>query len=67
MCKEKKEKWKPSERERSSKEEAKAGGRQNKALSVDDEERIIGTKCGGWVKGKSSKGEELCPIGVRDE
>jgi hypothetical protein len=34
------------------KEEAQAGGRQNKALSVDDEERIIGTKCGGWVKRK---------------
>lgn len=30
---------------------SEAGGTQNKALSEDDEERIIGTKCGGrWVR-----------------
>jgi hypothetical protein len=55
VCKEKKKKWKPSNKRKGKskgKEEAQAGGRQNKALSVDDEERIIGTKCGGWVKGK---------------
>ena len=62
MCKEKR-KRESRVNGRASKGEAKLRGRQYKALSGDDEERIIGTKCEGWwwVKGK----EELCPIGVK--
>ncbi len=49
MCKEKKKSG-SRVKGRGQARRSEAEGKQNKALSEDDEERIIGTKCGGWVR-----------------